>query len=97
MKEKFLFCHDWYNTYRKSGLTQYDGIMDVIFTGSKISSNFIAVSVTYSDGERAWVRYEKNNPSSNISKFVNKMHSIVNSLPLLGVTPVTINNSKTQE
>lgn len=82
MKEKFLFCHNWFNTYQKSGAKHYDAIMDLVFTGSKISSNFIGCAVTHKDGERAWTGYQKHNTMASITKFIDKMHGIVEPLAL---------------
>ena len=81
MKEKFLFCYKWYDLYSDSKAKKYDSILDCIFTGSRTSSDFISKCMAYDD-ETAWIKYEKNHTSANITKFVDKMYSMVKELPI---------------
>lgn len=82
MKEKFLFCYDWFNTYRNNRSSSYDTIIGKIFNGSLMSCKFYMFATTCSNAETTWERYQKLSSAAEIKRFINKMYPIVKEFTL---------------
>jgi hypothetical protein len=78
IKAKFIFCFNKYKEVRKDESGNYNPIMDLVFTGSKTSSLFIANNVVYKDPETAWLKMK--DKGANFEKFIDKAYAVFSTL-----------------
>lgn len=78
IQEKFIFSVDWFRKHNDGPdhMKKHGAIMDMLFAGSKSSSNFIGNAVTYRPSETSYNKYVKACGPANATKFIEKVYPI---------------------